>query len=738
MRWIIGCVLIICLVPMFPRGRSLQFADMKEGSISTRRIVAPFNFEILKTDDEVRRDREIATQKIYPLFRRDLQQSQEISRQIDAFFQQIRIVRTTAIQSIEAAEALEDSLFRQYPISVLDTLYRDALISPESRINDERLIQFRDNLKKIVRDLLAVGVLDVEKATYMNPDRRLIIVNRDEEVSHTFDEFYDLHETRIKATEQLNTTYPDAASFAQMGFGVVNFFIRPNLLFDDAMYQERLEEARARVPLSSGFVAENEKIVDRNERITPEVRRKLLSLATKMAELGVQEGGVRRIFPLAGKVLFTASLLAVLIVFLVITRIEILSQTKSVLLLALTICLMALFTFLLHTFLLPRFDAAEYLVPTAFGTMLLTILFDERIGYAGTAVLSVLLGGLWGNEFNLMAVSFFVGIVGVVAIKRVRGRRQLMQAIFLLMGAYIISITMMGFLRIQPMNQIIRLWPYGMLNGLLTPIIAYGLLPLIESGFDITTQFSLLELSNLNHPLLKRLSMEASGTYHHSIIVGNLAEAAAHTLGANSLLARVGSYYHDVGKMEKAEYFVENQNRGENPHEKLTPRMSALILMNHVKKGLEMADKYKLPLAIKDIIVQHHGTSVMSFFYKKALDVDSSSEVQEHDFRYPGPRPQSKEAAIVMLADTVEAATRSLKQPTHNRIKGLIDELVDERFRLGQLDESPLTLRDLEQIKESFLNILAGTFHARVEYPDRIVRTDGPDKKSEREDYATD
>jgi putative nucleotidyltransferase with HDIG domain len=257
------------------------------------------------------------------------------------------------------------------------------------------------------------------------------------------------------------------------------------------------------------------------------------------------------------------------------------------------------------------------------------------------------------------------------------------------------------------------------LNGLLTPIMTYGLLPLIESTFDITTDFSLLELSNLNHPLLKRLSVQAPGTYHHSIIVGNLAEAAAQAVNANSLLARVGSYYHDVGKMEKAEYFVENQISKENPHRKLVPRMSALILMNHVKRGLEIAEKYKLPSSIKEIIVQHQGTTLMSFFYQKALEKNGSEKVSEEDYRYPGPKPQAKEAAIVMLADAVEAATRSLKEPTHSRLKGLIEDLVDGRFQEGELDESPLTLKDLGRIKESFLTILAGTFHARVEYPEK-------------------
>lgn len=260
--------------------------------------------------------------------------------------------------------------------------------------------------------------------------------------------------------------------------------------------------------------------------------------------------------------------------------------------------------------------------------------------------------------------------------------------------------------------------------GLFTPIVSYGFLAIIESVFDITTDFSLLELSNLNHPLLKKLSVEAPGTYHHSILVGNLAEAAAQAVGANSLLARVGSYYHDVGKLDKAEYFVENQAKGQNPHRRLAPRMSALILASHVKMGLEMAEQYHLPSSIRNMVAQHHGRTLMSLFYQKALAKNGDEEVHEEDYRYPGPRPRTRESAIVMLADAVEAASRALKQPTYSRLKGLIEHLVDERFKAGELDRAPVTLRDLESIKESFIIILAGTFHARIEYP--VVDEDMP------------
>jgi putative nucleotidyltransferase with HDIG domain len=243
------------------------------------------------------------------------------------------------------------------------------------------------------------------------------------------------------------------------------------------------------------------------------------------------------------------------------------------------------------------------------------------------------------------------------------------------------------------------------------------MLGVFERLFDITTDVTLLELSDLNHPLLKDLSVKAPGTFHHSIIVGNLSESAAITIGANSLLARVGSYYHDIGKMEKPEYFVENQKNKYNKHESLAPNMSAIILSSHVKNGLELAEKYKIPKLIRDFIPEHHGKNLMSYFYSKAKEEGDPKDLNESDYRYPGPSPKSKETAIVMLADTVEAATRTLSNPSAGRLRKQVEELVEQRFLEGELDDSDLTMRDLKGIIDGFMSVLLGIFHQRIEYP---------------------
>jgi hypothetical protein len=264
-----------------------------------------------------------------------------------------------------------------------------------------------------------------------------------------------------------------------------------------------------------------------------------------------------------------------------------------------------------------------------------------------------------------------------------------------------------------------------------------GLLPSLESLFDITTNFKLLELSNLHQPILRQLILVAPGTYHHSIVLGTLAEAAAEAVGANSLLVRVSACYHDIGKIKKPAYFIENQMEALNRHDKLSPSMSSLIVTSHVKDGVELARESKLPAPIIDIIRQHHGTSLITFFYQKAKDAENTrlAEVREEEYRYTGPKPQTKEAAIVMLADAVEAASKTLTDPTPARVQGMVERIINNIFVDGQLEECDLTLRDLHQIAKAFVRILTGIFHHRVDYPGFNFE-DWGDKRGDNGDFG--
>jgi putative nucleotidyltransferase with HDIG domain len=277
----------------------------------------------------------------------------------------------------------------------------------------------------------------------------------------------------------------------------------------------------------------------------------------------------------------------------------------------------------------------------------------------------------------------------------------------------------------------------GFMGGVISGIIVAGITPLFEAFFDYSTDIKLLELANLNQPIFQKMIMEAPGTYHHSIIVASLVEAAAEAIGANPLLARVSAYYHDVGKTKKPQYFIENQRNGENRHDRLSPKMSGLIITSHVKDGCEIAAKAKLGKQITNIIREHHGTSLVSYFYEKAKrDKDASiRSLPENDFRYAGPKPQSKEAGLVLLADVVEASSRALSAPTPARIKNLVRERIEKVFMDGQLDECEITLRDLNKIAEHFTRILNGIFHQRIDYPDPVIREFNGGKKDNHANY---
>jgi putative nucleotidyltransferase with HDIG domain len=355
-----------------------------------------------------------------------------------------------------------------------------------------------------------------------------------------------------------------------------------------------------------------------------------------------------------------------------------------------------------------------YAVPFAFGAVLVTLLVDTNFGIFTSMALAVLVGLYYGDA-ALSAYVVLGSLAGVYSIRQYKDRAAILKA-----GLTIGLVNTLALVAFDALRQSPPEWSQltiAVTSGILASAMASMLLPALESLFHITTDIRLLELSNLNAPILRRLSVEAPGTYHHSLMVGTLAEAAAEVIGANPLLVRVAAYYHDLGKMLKPEYFIENQLYGMNKHERLSPNMSCLIIASHVKDGLELAKEIGLAERIRDMIPQHHGTRIMTYFYQKAKDSLGPEEVVETDFRYPGPKPQSKEAAIMMMADSVEAASRTLTNPTPAQIQGMIDRLADAIVADNQFDECDITLREVRLVKESFFKILSGIYHRRIDYP---------------------
>jgi putative nucleotidyltransferase with HDIG domain len=374
-----------------------------------------------------------------------------------------------------------------------------------------------------------------------------------------------------------------------------------------------------------------------------------------------------------------------------------------------------------------------YLIPIASGTVLITVLLRRRLALYTAAVISLLVATVAGGDVRFGLVTFVGSTVSVYAIRRLVHRTDLMLA-----GAWVGAANVLGIIALNLMDQLpwypdlVTDVAYGAANGLIVGMLAIGTLPYLEQLFHLVTPIKLLELSNPSHPLLRRLQVEAPGTYHHSLLVANLAEAAAEAIGADSLLVRVGAYYHDVGKIRRPVFFVENQAGVDNPHDKMTPSLSALTLQAHVRDGLEFAREHGLPPTVADFIPQHHGTNLIAYFYHRALQQNEA--VNEQAFRYDGPRPQRKETAIVMLADAAEGASRALPKPLPDRIEQTVRRIIREKLDDGQLDESDLTFRDLDVIARTFTRLLATMFHPRIEYPEleRDLRPGQRDRASVR------
>ena len=709
-------IVLILVSLMLPRGKSLQFGSLKEGEIYVGdRIIAPFTFAINKTDEQYQQDIEEAKASILEVFVKDDSVCVNKTSQITTFFDRLNSV----INSRDEAEspALTTQLanfFESYRITQDESILRffeRREFQSDSIEKTETLIAFQETLIRLMRDVCGIGVLGSEIGS---KEKKVSLLVGNEEIEESLDYFYTIDKTRSVVIDRLRAGFKGDEQRVNVAYRIFVHFLSPNVYYDKDETKARHDEAISNVPRAKGTILENEKILDTYEKVTKEHIAKLNSLAIEKAEREAGRSQFLTVIRNAGKILMVGLGLSIFLIFLIFNRWRLLRNKRKVVLVALIFLLVASLSFFTN-----KFVQSPYLLPITIASMLLTIFFDTRVGFVGTISLAIILGAMRGNEYIVTMVSIIAGTGAVMSVAKVRSRSWFLKSILIISAAYLLSITIIESLRYTSFSKMLEYWFHGAINGFLSPLLAYGLQVLMEYVFDLTTDLRLLELSDLNRPLLRRLAVEAPGTYHHSIMVANLAEGAAEAIGADALLARVGAYYHDIGKIEKPEYFIENTLRMKNPHEKLSPNMSSLILTNHVRRGLELAEEYNLPERIKRFIPEHHGTNVMTFFYKKAMEQNKNGEIDISTFRYPGPKPTIKETGIVMLADGVEAASRTLKDPSASRIRGMVTSIVHERFREFELDQCPLTMRDLNKIIESFSTVLLGTFHARIEYPNQ-------------------
>lgn len=518
-----------------------------------------------------------------------------------------------------------------------------------------------------------------------------------------------------KAQEDLrfyirNSPMPMSKAASELAENIAINFIKPNAKLNVTETEELKKEAKKQV--EPVVIKKNQNIVLKGEVITEEH----IYLLDKGGLLHKNITADITIYLGVAILILTVEML--IAAYLYKFRKEIFKSNGKLLIIAIVLVIMAVFTTGTNMI-------SQYLMPTGLIVILMALIFDPYVALM-VSIPAVFIVTCVVN-FNYSAILLYIigSVSGLLFTFNAHQRNNVLfsgAATGVLSGIIIFSVSLINNIDVKQ-GIVNSLMGFG--GGILSAILAIGILPIFEQYFDIITPIKLLELSNPNQPLLKKLLFEAPGTYHHSILVGNLAEAAAEEVGADSLLARVGAYYHDIGKIKRPYFFKENQITNDNPHDKITPKLSTLIITSHVKDGLELADKYKLPRAIKDIIEQHHGTTLVKYFYVMAVK-DEKGEVEDKEFRYEGPNPISKEIAIVMLADSVEAAVRSLNNPNIPAIETMINKIINEKVEDGQLDNCDLTLKDLERIKKSFVNVLVGIFHNRIEYPEL---TDLPKEK---------
>lgn len=500
--------------------------------------------------------------------------------------------------------------------------------------------------------------------------------------------------------------------------------LRPSLTFNQQETETRRQQAWDEVTPVLFQIKKGEMVVREGERVTLPQISKLRALR----DLGRDNRGLQTAL---GLLICTVLLIYACYHFSFVNIRKFRPDSRDLLFLSLVfiglfvLIKIAIFvaTGLESTFVYIESSSYYYAIPFALGAMLVRIVLNSESALIFSVCCSLLVGILFGNSLFMALYALASSLIGAHGVRHCKERSTLYRAglwVALINAALLIGIHFLAGRTLEV--QLAYKLCMGLFGGLFSAMFVTGIIPLIESGFKYTTDVKLLELANMNSPVLRELMVQAPGTYHHSIVVGNLVEAAAEAINANPLLARVAAYYHDIGKIKKPLYFIENSDGQRNRHDKLAPSMSALVLTSHVKDGVEMAREHKLGNEIIDIIQQHHGTSLIKFFYDRAKSQADPGvqQIDERDYRYHGPKPQTREAALIMLADAIEAASRTLVDPTPARIQGMVQKLINNIFIDGQLDECELTLKDLHLIAKSFNMVLAGTFHHRIDYPEPV------------------
>lgn len=709
-------------------------------------LTAPFTFAIQKPDAEIEQEKETVRTNTPPIFYHKQNVTVATESRIDSLFEGIQPVLESYRQWMQnnrqsksattkdslnflqimnssdanLSDAAWNALIQNYQTTVIEGLPANTKTAPQSQFIGPNL---RNTIIEVTNDILQDGVINRPKDEIDNNEITVRdLQNRTEQTFNTAN-VRDIQQASQYARYRFSQQY--RGPILQIAIEIFNQVIRPNITYSTETTQQEIDEALANISTTKGAVAQEQVIIRKGDLVTQQKYNMLQSLAEARSQnASVTEQWLQY----GGDVLAIISIVVIFFFYLYLYRRHIFMHNAMLLLVLLTMSIICVASSLIY-----QFTAIPlYIVPIAIAPIILTIIFDSRVGILSTVTLALLVGLINGNNFEFATATIVGCCLGLFSVRDIKKRSQFFFTtpgiVFL---AYAVVIIGFGMTALQGWNDLLNDLMYVAINAIFI-LFTYPLILLFEKTFKVTTDLTLIELSDTNLPLLKELMNQAPGTFHHSLQVANLSEAAAGAILANGLLCRVAALYHDIGKMENPDYFAENQV-AINPHDKLKPNMSALVIKAHVSNGVKMAREHKLPGLITDFIKTHHGTSVIKFFYEKAKEQSDSDkdEIQKEDFRYDGPLPETKETGILMLADGVEAASRAMKEPNYQKLENLINKMVDDRVNEGQLSKTPLTFQDLSVIKETFLNILVGIYHSRVEYPEDEDQQDEKEKKEQ-------
>lgn len=706
-------------------------------------LTAPFTFAIQKSPEEVEQERQTIRESTPPIFHTTTDAEIAIQGKLDSLFQSLQPLTKSYEQWQQAKSessntANRDSLrFEELknlsPITLSDAAWQTLLenydaVQAQNRTPNTKsassdqfiAVDLKNQLESIVNEVLNDGVISINKNELSNDQITVRNLKKRTEQTLNLVNVRDLPEAREYARYRLSRNYYE--EMANVGAEIFDQIIQPNLIYNEQETQARIDEALSEISTSKGAVAQGQVIIRRGDIVTKEKFNMLQSLAEARAQ---NASDLERWLRYGGDVLAIISILTIFFFYLYLYRRYIFSDNTMLLLVLIALSLICVSSSIVYQFE----NISPYIVPVAIAPIILTIIFDSRVGLLSTITLALLTGLINGNNFEYVTATTVACSLGLFSVRDIKKRSQFFFTTpGIVFGSYLVVVLGFNMTTFESWGALGNELLFIAINAIFI-LFTYPLILLFEKSFKVTTDFSLLELGDTNLPLLKQLMTKAPGTFHHSLQVSNLAEAAAGAIRANGLLCRVGGLYHDIGKMENPGYFTENQTET-NEHDKLKPRMSALVIKAHVSNGVKMAEEHGLPDVVIDFIKTHHGTSLIKFFWDKAkkhADADKK-EIREEDFRYDGPLPQTKETGILLLADCVEAASRAMKDPNYQKLENLIDKMIDERVNEGQLSKTPLTFQDIRTIKETFLNILVGIYHSRVEYPE-----DEEEKKKKEE-----